>query len=360
MYRGDITHNGNYLKEELASSKLSLAWSHPSLNKGIHTASKSSPVIDDKAVYVGSDDGYLYAFNKDTGHILWKFKVGKCKYGIHSSPAVDKRNVYVGAYDSYLYALYKDNGKVKWKTSLGDFIGASPTLFENKIYIAAETRKPGGFLATVNRYTGKLIFRSKELGGHSHSTPTISSELRIAYLGANSDYVFAFDADTGKTIWEYKTKNNVKSTPALTKELVLFTSWDRHMYAFTNKKGKLKWIFKSKNKMMSSPSVDEETNMVYVGSHDKHCYAVDLNTGKEIWAFKTRGAIISSPIIVKLKEPGIKAVIIGSYGNRVYILNAKTGKMLNCLSLNDRVTSVPVVKDGVLYVSSNKDFYVFK
>jgi outer membrane protein assembly factor BamB len=64
----------------------------------------SNPTVAGNTVYVGSEDGYLYAVDADSGSLKWKFKTGS---EIQSSPAVSGDTVYVGSEDGNLYAIYK-------------------------------------------------------------------------------------------------------------------------------------------------------------------------------------------------------------------------------------------------------------
>jgi outer membrane protein assembly factor BamB len=67
----------------------------------------SSPAVANGVVYVGSDDGNLYAFPASCGtggadcSPLWTGTAGN---NISSSPAVANGVVYVGSYDGSLYA----------------------------------------------------------------------------------------------------------------------------------------------------------------------------------------------------------------------------------------------------------------
>jgi len=63
---------------------------------------RSSPALSDTAVYVGSDDGRLYAIDIATGRELWNFPTGD---RITSSPAYVNGTVYVGSHDGKLYAI---------------------------------------------------------------------------------------------------------------------------------------------------------------------------------------------------------------------------------------------------------------
>jgi outer membrane protein assembly factor BamB len=54
-------------------------------------------------VYIGSDDGKLYAFNASTGKPVGTTFTG---YSIGSSPAVANGVVYIGSGDHKLYAFH--------------------------------------------------------------------------------------------------------------------------------------------------------------------------------------------------------------------------------------------------------------
>ena len=62
----------------------------------------SSPAIADGVVYVGSEDGRLYALDARTGQEKWRFKTDGA---IVSSPAVAGGVVYFASTDGYLYAV---------------------------------------------------------------------------------------------------------------------------------------------------------------------------------------------------------------------------------------------------------------
>ncbi len=62
----------------------------------------STPAISgDGYIFVGCDDGYLYAIS-ETGEIAWKYQTGA---GIHSSPAISDGTVFVGSRDGKVYAF---------------------------------------------------------------------------------------------------------------------------------------------------------------------------------------------------------------------------------------------------------------
>ncbi|MBI5642407.1 MAG: PQQ-binding-like beta-propeller repeat protein [Deltaproteobacteria bacterium] len=63
----------------------------------------STPVIGGNGIiYCAGEDGFLYALDIKTGAISWKYQTGG---GIHSSPAVLEGAVYVGSEDGNVYAF---------------------------------------------------------------------------------------------------------------------------------------------------------------------------------------------------------------------------------------------------------------
>jgi len=71
----------------------------------------SSPAVVDDTVYIGNDDGNIYALNADDGTEEWRYTTGLNI--IESSPAVVGGTVYIGSRDSNIYALNADDGTEK-------------------------------------------------------------------------------------------------------------------------------------------------------------------------------------------------------------------------------------------------------
>lgn len=93
MFGFDLPHTHLNPSERILTavnvSRLVLSWiGHPG------DVIYSSPTVANGVVYIGSDDGKLYAFDARTGMRRWTALTGK---GIFSSPAVADGVVYVGS-----------------------------------------------------------------------------------------------------------------------------------------------------------------------------------------------------------------------------------------------------------------------
>jgi outer membrane protein assembly factor BamB len=95
--------------------------------------------LDDKHVYAGNLDTYLYAVDKQTGKLAWKFKTGDAVY---SAPSIAKGIVYFGSMDGSLYAVDAQSGQEKWafKTG-GPIVWSSPWIGDGVIYIGSHDGK---------------------------------------------------------------------------------------------------------------------------------------------------------------------------------------------------------------------------
>ena len=60
-----------------------------------------------RVVYVGSNDGKVYALNAADGTLKWQYNTGD---GVASSPTVADDFVYVGSYNNRIYALNAQTG----------------------------------------------------------------------------------------------------------------------------------------------------------------------------------------------------------------------------------------------------------
>ena len=77
--------------------EVELIWKHPTAG-----VVSSSPVIAEGVLYVGSEDGNLFALDAETGEPRWMHPTGD---KVYSSPSVTDGILYVGSSDGRLYAL---------------------------------------------------------------------------------------------------------------------------------------------------------------------------------------------------------------------------------------------------------------
>ena len=97
------------------------------------------PAVDDRHLYVGSQDKHFYCLDKMTGKLLWKHATNS---RIESGPAVDEIQVYIPSCDGSVYCLQKQTGVLRWKFTVAEkprptAIYSAPIVGRDSLYIAA-------------------------------------------------------------------------------------------------------------------------------------------------------------------------------------------------------------------------------
>lgn len=236
-------------------SKLQLKWAFAFPGA---TRARSQPTVGAGALYVGSQDGTVYALDFETGCVRWTFQADA---EVRSSPTLEpwrrgdthaKPRLYLGDFGGNAYALDARDGKLLWKTRVDSHprltLTGSPRYYDGRLYVPmssnewASAADPSyecctfrGGVAALDATSGKLVWRSYTIpetpspngqlnsagarrihpaGAPVWNSPTIDVKRRRLYVGtgeaytspatAQSDAVIAYDLDTGRMLWWYQ------------------------------------------------------------------------------------------------------------------------------------------------------------
>ena len=164
------------------------------LNKKLDGKLKSSPIVVNDTIYIGSTNSKLYSVetDKDTN---WDFTTGD---EILSSPTYVNDTVIFGSSDGNIYCLNTSEGELKWKVDLNNKVISSPTLDEhdNSVYIGSDE----GNLTCLDIRDGKIKW-SFSTGSQIQSTPALKGNL-IAF-GANNGNFYVLNKYTGLQEFTY-------------------------------------------------------------------------------------------------------------------------------------------------------------
>ncbi len=93
-------------------------------------------MIEDR-LYIGAGSSLL-AMDLSNDEILWKFRTGGV---INSSPTLSGTALYVGSNDGHLYAVEALTGKMLWEISTGGKITAAPAVADGTVYVGSHDGK---------------------------------------------------------------------------------------------------------------------------------------------------------------------------------------------------------------------------
>ena len=158
--------------------------------------------------------GIVYAFNRQTGAILWQTPVGTHQNdNLNTLPADQTTTVYPGIYGGVEtpMALYKDILFVPVVNLSTDFVATAVK------GVQPFTDGTGELLA-ININTGKIVwdkkFNSLNLGGATVINDTV---LTSTFDGT----LYGYKWDTGNEVWSFKAAGGINAEPAVNKDMIL-------------------------------------------------------------------------------------------------------------------------------------------
>ena len=294
----------------------------------------SSPAIgNDGTIYIGSDDGYLYAISPH-GNVKWRFKTNG---DVNSSPAIGRNGtIFFGSDDGYLYAV--KNGKLVWKFKADSGIDSSPAIgSDGTIYFGTL----GGYLYAVK--DGALMWRIP-LGDSVYSSPAVGRNGTI-YVGSLDGAFYAI-SKRGLIKWIVKMNSPIYSSPSVGYDGTLYIGSDSGELYAIKEDGSIKWRIKLENAIYSSAVIDRYGN-VYIGSWKGYLYKISED-GKIVWKVKIGKSIFSSPV---LGNDG--TIYVGSWDGYLASVNPN-GKIKWKMRLGSSFSSSPSINKKNLYIGSNE------
>lgn len=313
---------------------------------------KSTPLLVDNKIYMGTEVGLMVCVNADNGEALWKYDV-KTHHpkGIWSSPAHHNGRIYFGAYNGIAYCLDAETGEEIWKNSCCEFVGSSPLLVpeHNMMYLGLEHQRPRqmGSNAAFNMETGERIWERPQTKYQHGSAAYYAPKDLVVFGNANHD-VTAYEAKTGKIVWEYKTERSTKYPPAIDEDLklVVATSFDGHIYCLDVETGQLKSAIPTNDICYTTPLITH--GKIFAGSGDRFLYIIDAHSFEVLKKIDCHARVFSSPRLIDGQ------VIFGTGGGRIIELNPDTLEITSDTLLPDAVTNAVSASpnNDILYIST--------
>jgi outer membrane protein assembly factor BamB len=154
----------------------------------------------------------------------------------------------------------------------------------------------------------------------------------MVVVGSNDDTVYAYKADSGKPLWQYRTNGPVKSSFAYDarRQLILFGSLGGLCCALSAD-GVPVFAYELGAGVYSTPLI--ENDAAFVASLDKNLYAIEIPTGKLLWKYATRGRIFASPVMVG------GSIYLGSNDGCLHEIDPRSGKGGSVFQTTERIVN---------------------
>ena len=238
---------------------------------------KSVPAVSNGVLYFGADDRKFYAIDAKDGTLKWMNDTSLDGYT--ASAAVVDNRVYVIPKDGSFYAFDTNSGEIIWSTLVGKIVESSPAIGEGIIVFGTD----GGDIIALDATTGKLKWSYDTGVSDIKSSPVIADGTII--VGSNDGSIYALTAEKGTLKWKYSTSDNVESSPSVINGVVYVGSKDSSFLAIDVATGKLKWKYPDSGPVLSAPAISND--VVYFGTRNNFIYGLDANSGQRLWKNST-------------------------------------------------------------------------
>ncbi len=289
-----------------------------------------APLVLQGVVYFGTDDGFLYAVRQ--GKLLWRFEADdKIPSGPNWSSVPRGVVILAGSYDNNLYCLNAADGKEVWRYESGYYINSTPAVLDGVAVF-------GGCDAYVHEVDLTRGTRRAAFNCGAYIGASVAVVEWKAYVGNFEGYFFCMDlrklprggdsqkpGKGGKTsrsqglLWRIRpTEEPILSSAAVGEIEVVFGSDDGRVWCARREDGRVLWSFLTGGAVRSSPVI--VGSEVVVGSEDGNLYVLSLKSGKKLWSYPVGSALKAGPAV------GAGFVVIGAEDGCVYAFSCRSGE----------------------------------
>ena len=269
------------------------------------------PLVYGGVIYVGTEQGSLYALTVEKGERLWQFQADA---GIRAGAKIGGDRIVFGDTEGNVYAVDEAQGELVWKFEHPDEMLPDLSIDDERVYVTylwgqvialdirdgsltwwfdtgnviyspAVEREGSIYVSVQAQGTYALDAETGEqrwLNGRTGSARFITADDEKLFLGLPQGYAVALDRAKGEVLW-YRLVNHrgVKSFGAISTESLLVATWNSEMVSLSKDTGEFNWISKiGDEETVGTPTiVAVSDDVAYVGWDYGSLYAVDLAIG---------------------------------------------------------------------------------
>jgi outer membrane protein assembly factor BamB len=289
-------------------------------------------------LYIGSDDGHVYAFEAASGRPVRKFPTSGAVSG---GVAVANGMLFAGSADHHVYAFHVGSGQRAWAYPTGGPVSCTPAVASQTVYIGSDDHN----VYAIDAGTGRAAWHYAT-GGKVRSGPQLGSQLYSGYLyvGSEDGYLYGLGTD-GRLQWRFRAGGPVTGGPLYGLNGVYVGDANGHVFSMYGTGPPPIWEISVGGAVRATPALAGQT--LYVGSAAAALHAVNVYYGRhQYWSYPTSGPVNSGP------ATNGTAVYAGDDRGYVYAIDAASAGLRWRYQAGAAVQSQILVANGVVYFGS--------
>ncbi len=266
---------------------------------------EAPPSLIGDLVVVGTSDGALLALNADSGELKWKYETDDKIAGAANWARVeDKTRILVGSYDARLHCVDMDTGEPIWQYATDNYVNGSVAVLGDRAVFGG----CDGFLHVVSVRSGEALAK---VSVGSYVAASAALDANQAFVGHYEHKFLHVDLETEQIQWSYRDKPfPFFSSAAVGSDRIVVGGRDKRLHCLNREDGEALWVFPTRDRVDSSPVICGDK--VVVGSNDGRLYVVQLADGSQSWSYEIGEQIIASPAVAGGR------IVVGAEDGRVY------------------------------------------
>lgn len=240
---------------------------------------------------------------------------------------------------------------------------SAPVLADGTIFRGSDSAKMQAFDAE----TGRVIWDFQATGVGKPGSKGIWSTPAVhagrLYFGAYNGAAYCLDATTGQPIWSQSFCEWIGASPLVVPKhgLVYFglefaRPWAQGaLCALDVTTGEKVWERLIQKYQHGSPAYWEQGDLIIWGTADHEMVALEPRTGKTAWSFKTGRSVKYAPAISDTR--GI--VAFASFDKHIYVLDLQSGRKIGSWETGEICYTTPLIVGNRLFCGSgDRKLYV--
>ena len=299
-----------------------------------------SPILGNGTLFIGSDDGFLYALNARTGVDRWRLNLG----GVSNVPVYGDGVVAAADRNGALHGVDAVTGAERWRTD-PVLNGGLPVLANGVVYATGNDHRAHGFdLQTgVERWAWSA---PADLGG------ALAVAEDAAYVESTGGVMHAVALDGSGERWSFEmTIPGAMSIPIVAADVVLVASLQGagdpagELYAVDRSTGKLVWRFRGPSGLQVSPGSVRD-GILYAPTEADGIFALRIADGSQLWHAPGPRVFFPTALV------GDALYLASDTPPEIAAVRASDGSPLWTVPLEEIPRGNPVVSGGMLFEAS--------